>query len=270
MSMELLHHGALEYWVSDRLPIPHAFTTRFGGVSAGHLASLNLGVSRGDDPKNVRENYRILGQAVGFDPLAVAGTHQVHGKAIRVVTAEDRGALWVPELGWDCDGLITNEPGIPLAVFSADCGTVLLYDPIRQAIGAVHSGWRGTALGIAKEAVLAMEQSYGSKPEDLIAVLGPCISVCCFETGPEVPQAMRDALGQQAEPCIRQTGPEKYHVDLKAINRLWLESCGVNAIDVCPACTACEPDRYWSYRRVGDARGSLAAIVTLPDREASK
>ena len=269
MSVTLHSVDGLQYLSSSLLPIPHGFSTRLGGVSTGYLESLNLGLNRGDERENVIQNYRLLGQAIGFDPFAAVGASQVHGKTILPVTARHRGELLGQRLGIDCDGLITNEPGIPLVVFSADCETALLYDPICRAIGAVHSGWKGTALGIVKEAVEAMVSTYGCDSSNILAVLGPCIGQDCFETDANVPEAMRQALGELAEPAILQTG-DKYHVDLKALNRTWLLEAGLREdhIDVCPACTACNPELFWSYRRHQDNRGSLAAVIVLPEQEA--
>lgn len=141
-------------------------------------------------------------------------------------------------------------------VFSADCGTILLYDPSRQAIGAVHAGWRGCAAGIAAKTVQAMAEAYGSCPEDLLAALGPCIGQNCFETDGDVPEAMRAALGTDAEPYIQARGP-KYHVDLAGLNRQWLLRAGLlpERIEVSGICTACHPELFWSHRKMGDRRG---------------
>lgn len=269
MSVTLHTTDSLEYLSSSLLPVPHGFSTRKGGVSKGYLESLNLGLNRGDERENVVQNYRLLGKAIGFDPFAAVGANQVHGKTILPVTARHKGELLGERLGIECDGLITNEPGIPLVVFSADCETVLLYDPVCRAIGAVHSGWKGTALGIVKTAVEAMVSAYGCKSKNILAALGPCIGQGCFETDANVPEAMSQALGELAEPAIRQAGA-KYYVDLKALNRTWLLEAGLEEdhIDISQACTACQPDLFWSYRRHQDNRGSLAAVIVLPERRA--
>ena len=266
MSFTVHHDGALEYLCADALEgAVHCFTTRFGGVSGGYLSSLNLGIHRGDDPENVLKNYEILGRAVGFRPEDTVFTHQTHTAVVRRVGREERGeGLFRPVPG-DFDGLITDAPGVALAVFSADCTPVLLYDPA-GAVGAVHAGWRGTAAGIVKNAVEAMIREFGTDPAELRAAIGPCIGPCCFETGPEVPEAMRAALGEAAEASIRPAG-DKYYVNLKELNRLWLTRCGVERIDVSPDCTHCQPDRFWSHRHTGFDRGSLAAIIQLPVRK---
>lgn len=261
MGFHVCRADALEYLQADGLSgAIHCFTTRYGGVSQGVLESLNLGIHRGDTPENVLENYRILGNAVGFSPENLVFTHQTHTATVRLVGRDDRGqGLFSPVPG-DYDGLITNAPGVALAVFSADCTPVLLYDPVGQAIGAVHAGWRGTAAGIVAEAVAQMQAAFGTKPENLRAAIGPCIGMCCFETGAEVPEAMRTSLGAAAEAAIQPKG-DKYYVNLKELNRLWLQRCGVTQVEVSPDCTRCQPQRFWSHRVTGNARGSQAAII---------
>ena len=267
MSFTVHRDGALEYLRADALAgAIHCFSTRFGGVSTGYLKSLNLGVHRGDTPENVEKNYEILGAAVGFRPENLVFTHQIHSDIVRRVGAADRGEGLARPVPLDCDGLITDEPDVALAVFSADCTPILLHDPVRGAVGAVHAGWRGTAAGIAAKAVEAMTREFGSDPADLHAAIGPCIGQCCFETGPEVPEARRKALGEAAEEAIRPAG-EKYYVNLKELNRLWLRRCGVGRIDVSPDCTHCQPDRFWSHRHTGFERGAQAAIIQLSARK---
>ena len=253
----------LQYLVCPLLEaVPHCFSTRFGGVSEGYLSSLNLGTHRGDAPENVRENYRILGEAVGFAPENTVFTKQIHSDIVERVglTHRGRGLLWEATEG--CDGLVTNEPGVVLTVFSADCTPVLFYDPVARAVGACHAGWRGTAAGIASKTVEKMTAEFGSDPKNVRAAIGPCISQCCFETHEDVPNAMLRSLGEEARACILPRG-EKFMVDLKGLNALWLRRAGVEQISVAEECTACEPDRFWTHRRVGDRRGSLAAMITL-------
>jgi len=245
--------------------IPHAFTTRLGGVSTGIFASLNLGANRGDDPARVRENYGRVCGALGVDMGGLVFSSQVHGDVVRRVTAADRGKGLDRRVDYDADGLITDEPGVTLVVFGADCLTVLLCDPVRRVIAAVHAGWRGTALGIAARAVESMIRDYGCRPEDIMAALGPCISKCCFEVGEEVPQAMTAALGEEALPYITEQGGGKYRVDLKGLNALWLNRSGIltTKIDISPDCTMCRPDKYWSHRYTKGERGSQAALISL-------
>ncbi len=265
MSFHNIRLGALEYAAADTLEGSiHCFSTRFGGVSQGHLASLNLGVHRGDVFEYVEKNYEILGSAVGFAPSQTVFPMQRHTDVIRVVDETNCGEGLYRETPMVCDGQITDKPGVALVTFSADCTPILLFDPIRKAIGAVHAGWRGTALGIAAKAVEAMVQEFGCDRGNIQAAIGPCIGKCCFETDWDVPQAMLDALGPKALTAITQKG-EKYYVDNKFCNALWLQRAGVGGLDISPACTRCDTDRYWSHRAVGDQRGSLAGIIMLPE-----
>ena len=255
-------HYNPEYLTSDVFtgPVVHCFSTRRGGVSEGVLSSLNLGVHRGDDWDNVYENFRRLGAAVGFTPEQTVFTHQTHTDLVARVGAEDRGFGLFREVEPERDGLITDEPGVALVCFSADCTPILLHDPVHGAVGAVHAGWRGTALGIAARCVEQMTLAFGTDPADVQAAVGPCIGPCCFETDREVPDAILAGLGSEAERLIHRQG-EKYFPDLKRLNALWLRRAGVQKIDLSRDCTRCQPDRFWSHRVTGQARGSLAAVI---------
>ena len=260
MSITCVTVGKLSYLTADNIGVPHCFTTRLGGVSQGYLASMNIGTHRGDDPENVRKNYEILASALGFDTRSLVLTHQTHTDRVLQVGKPEHGAgLFAPELP-ECDALITNEPGTALVIFTADCTPVLLHDPVTGAVGAAHAGWRGTAAGIAAKTVQAMCDAYGCKAENIRAAIGPNIAQCCFETHADVPQKMIESLGMAAKSYIRKQG-EKYYVNLKAINALWLNRAGVQDVEISHVCTACNPELFWSYRRVGNARGSQGAII---------
>ena len=255
-----IHVGALEYYAAENIAVPHCFTTRLGGVSEGYLSSLNLGIHRGDKPENVMENYRILGNAIGFSPEQVVMTHQTHTDIVLPVDSAHAGAgLFAPVLP-ECDGLITATPGLALAAFTADCTPILLHDPVTGAVGAVHAGWRGTAAAIGAKAVAAMASHYGAKPENICAAIGPNIAQCCFETDGDVPRAMLTQYGDAAAPFIEKRG-EKYYLDLKGINALSLQQAGIKNIDISSLCTACRTDLFWSHRKVGSLRGSQAGII---------
>lgn len=260
MSIIAKSFESVEYLIAENISVPHGFTTRVGGVSKGHLSSLNLGMHRGDDPENVRENYRRLAQAVGFAPEKLVLANQTHSDIVRVVTDRDcLGSLSHRDYP-ECDGLVTNTPGVVLMVFSADCTPILLQDPVTGAVGAVHAGWRGTAAGIVKNAVEKMVSAFGCKAENIRAAIGPNIGPCCFETDADVPEAMVSALGEEAMPFIRPRG-EKFYLDLKQINALWLRRSGVTDISVSRHCTACSPDLFWSHRLTKGKRGSQGGII---------
>ena len=260
MSVITKKAGKLEYLVAEHIGVPHGFTTRFGGVSAGYLDSLNIGTRRGDDPQNVLKNYEILGRELGFAPENLVLTRQTHTDIVLAVGESHKGAgLFLPDLP-ECDGLVTNTPGVGLVVFTADCTPILLWDRVTGAVGAVHAGWRGTAAQIAAKAVKAMEKNYGSRPEDIRGAIGPNIGQCCFETDADVPNAMVATFGEEANEYIRQQG-EKYYVNLKGLNVLSLRKAGVASVEISDECTACRPDKFWSHRRVGSTRGSQGAII---------
>ena len=264
MSFERMTRSGVTFYRAEGLGTVHGFSTRHGGVSAPPFDTLNLGLSQGDDPACVRENFRRFCAAVGADVDRMVVTHQVHQDNVRIATSADAGKGLDRERDYDVDGLITNERGLPLVIHSADCIPVLLHDPVKQVIGACHAGWRGTALGIAAKTVREMQRIFGCDPADIRAAIGPAIGQCCFETDGDVPAALHAALGDEAEPYITWNG-RKYHIDLKAINALWLRKSGVTQIDVSGDCTACRTDLYWSHRKHGGERGSQIAMISLED-----
>lgn len=256
-------NGALEYSTAQGIPVPHCFTTRYGGVSTGTQASLNLAYGRGDTMEHVEENIHILAGAIGFDPNRLVLTHQTHANIVRGVTAQDHLGLChraYPE----CDGLVTNTPGVSLMIFTADCTPLLFYDPVTGAVGAAHAGWRGTALGIAAKTVEAMAAHYGCKPEHIHAAIGPNIGQCHFETGLDVPQALLDAFGPEVEQYIQKRG-EKYFPDLKAVNAMVLRRLGLTHIEISDECTYCQSQRFWSHRVTGGLRGSQGAVIVCKE-----
>ncbi len=243
----------------------HGFSTRAGGVSQGMWSSLNLGVNRGDNPEHVRENFRRFLTAIGAKGKTLAMTNQVHQGTVRTVTSADWKGDPYDKVSYEADGLITATPGVTLMIFSADCIPVLLYDPVRRVIAAAHAGWRGTAAGIVTTAVERMKTVYDCRPEDILAAIGPGIGPDCFETHEDVPNAMMAAVSSPALPFIRIKENGKYAVDLKGINARRLELAGVKPehIAVSGECTGCMPEKYWSHRRMGTNRGSMAAAIQL-------
>ena len=253
-------HGDLEYLTADGITAAHGFTTRFGGVSGGHLSSLNLGQGRGDARENVLENYRRLGEALGFDPHRAVLSRQIHSDIVLPVTMEHAGAgLYTPPLP-DCDGLVTNTAGLALIIFTADCTPILFHDPVTGAVGACHAGWKGTAKNIAARVVEAMVRHYGSRPEDIHAAIGPNLAQCCFETDWDVPQALIKTYGEEVKSCIVTRG-EKFHPDIKAVNELALRRAGVTHVEISEDCTYCQHDRFWSHRFTKGERGSQGAVI---------
>lgn len=255
--------GTLEYLTAEGIGVPHCFTTRLDGVSEGYLESLNIGANRGDSPENLEKNYRILGNAIEFDPACAVLTRQTHSDIVRVVTKKDHISLDHRDYP-ECDALITNDPGAALVVFTADCTPILLLDSVTGAVGAVHAGWRGTAADIAGKTAQKMAAEFGCEPKNIRAAIGPNIGACCFQTDAEVPEAMIAAFGAEAEQFIRKTG-EKYYLDLKQINALALRRAGVTQIEISGDCTMCQHHRFWSHRAHGALRGSQGAIIVCKE-----
>lgn len=266
MSVTTKRVGKLEYLVAEGITVPHCFTTRLGGVSKGIFDSLNIGYNRGDSPENVRANYQILGDALGFSLEDLVLTRQIHTDIVRIATREEAGKS-LDNRDWpECDALITNESGVALVIFTADCTPILLHDPVTGAVGAAHAGWRGTAMGIAGKTAEAMVREYGCDPKNIRAAIGPNIGYCCFETDADVPDAMIAALGEEAKQFIRPNG-SKYYVNLKEINALWLRKAGVEHIEISDVCTVCQSDRYWSHRVTRGERGSQGAIIVCKEAQ---
>ena len=260
MSVITKKQGQLEYLVAEGISVPHCFTTRLGGVSKDYLASLNLGIRRGDDPANVAENFRILGEAVGFSTEDLVGTRQVHSDIVWKVGRAQRGTALTLDASPESDALITNEPGTALVIYTADCTPLLLHDPVTGAVGAVHAGWKGTAAAIGEKTVRAMVDAYGCDPANIRAAIGPNIGFCHFETDRDVPDALLATYGQAAKEFIRPVG-EKYYVNLKEINALSLRRAGVRHIEISDCCTMCQPDRFWSHRVTRGHRGTQGAVI---------
>lgn len=249
----------LEYEASEGILVPHGFTTRLGGVSTGAQESLNLAFGRGDSMENVETNLRLLAGAIPFDPEKLVMTRQTHSDIVRVVTGADHRGLCHRDYP-ECDALVTADPGTALLVFTADCTPILLWDPETGAVGAAHAGWRGTAADIAGKTLQAMVRTFGTKPENVRAAIGPNIGICHFETDGDVPEALENTFGPVVSGYIRPQG-EKFYIDLKAVNALALRRRGVLHVEQSESCTACAPDRFWSHRATHGERGSQGAVI---------
>ena len=249
---------------AEGISVPHCFTTRLGGVSKGYLSSLNIGLHRGDNPENVRQNFQILADALDIVPEDFVLTKQIHSDIVRKVGRADRGQHMVEGASPECDALITNEPGVALVIFTADCTPILLCDPVTGAVGAAHAGWRGTAMGIAAKTVEAMVREFGCDPGNIRAAIGPNISFCCFETDRDVPDAMVEALGEKVKPFIRPNG-DIFYVYLNEINALWLRQAGEENIEISDAGSVCHSERFWSHRVTRGERGSQGAVIVCKE-----
>jgi hypothetical protein len=233
----------------------HGFPERTGGVSTGARASLNLGVRWGDDRENVEENRRLLAAHAGYTPEDLVVTRHVHGTRVWQVGEP------LPDPA-EFDGLVCERPGPVLGAFAADCIPILFADPDARVCGAAHAGWRGSVAGVAVQVVRRMEQ-VGARAGAVRVSLGPSIGPCCFEVGPEVVAAFRDALPGVAGLIL--DGRRKQHIDLRRATRALLERAGVapDHIDDQPPCTRHEPARFFSYRRDGQDGGVHMAFIGL-------
>ena len=252
--------GQLEYLVAEGIAAPHCFTTRLGGVSTGHLESLNLSISRGDDPANVVENFRRVGAVLGFLPEDVVKLYQTHSDMVLQVGRQHRGMGLLSPAPAEGDALITNEPGVALFVSTADCTPILFYDPVTGAVGAAHAGWRGTAAQIGAKTVIAMCDAFGCEPQNIRAAIGPNIGPCHFQTDADVPEAMEDSFGPEAQDYIARRG-DKFYLDLKGLNALALRRAGVEYIEISSECTVCQSHRFWSHRATRGKWGAQGGII---------
>ena len=161
--------------------VHHGFSTRLGGVSTGNCATMNISTTRGDDPEAIAENKRRIAGAIGVLPEDMTFTHQTHTTNVAVVRKENRGTRFS-----ETDGMVTNETGICLVTFYADCVPLYFVDPVKHAIGMCHSGWRGTVGKIGKVTVQKMAEEYGCNPDDMVAAIGPSICQDCYEVSEDV------------------------------------------------------------------------------------
>lgn len=245
----------------------HGFSTRMGGASQGKFSTLNFTFTRGDEPAHVMENYRRMAAALGVEAGRMVLAHQTHTTHVRVVKEEDAGKGILKERDYaDVDGLITNVPGITLVTFYADCVPLYLVDPVHKAIGLSHSGWRGTVDRMGKATVEAMACAYGSRPEDLIACIGPSICQDCYEVGEEVAGRFREAFRESDWPqLLLDKGNGSYQLNLWKANEIVFLEAGITSghLQTTDLCTRCNSDYLFSHRVCGNERGNLAAFLCL-------
>ncbi len=248
--------------------VQHLISTRIGGVSEGIFATMNVSFTRGDDPEHVMDNYRRIAICLNATPEDIVCTDQTHTTNIRIVTGEDRGkGVTRPRDYSDIDGLLTNERGIVLAGFFADCVPVLFYDQVHQVIGVAHSGWRGTVHRIGAKMVEEMCDHFGSDPEQIHAAIGPSICRKCYEVSEDVISEVRASFSDEV--CRQVYAPNgkpgKYQLDLWELNRQVLLGAGLlqEHIEVTDLCTACHPDYLFSHRASHGKRGNLGAFIKL-------
>ncbi|CRZ34343.1 hypothetical protein DFR55_101115 [Herbinix hemicellulosilytica] len=266
----------IEFPVFSEIPfITHGFSTRLGGVSTGMFSSMNLGsgpLPYQDDPENIRQNFLIITESIGVKPESLVLSDQVHKTNIRIVDENDRGKGFIrPRDYEEIDGLITNKPNITLVTKYADCVPLFFVDPIKKAIGLSHSGWKGTIGRIGYKTVEKMKDAFGSNPEDIIAVIGPSICADCYEVGEEVAEEFRKVFSLKNEntEILCKNKNNRYQLNLWEANRRVLLDAGLQQknIHVSEVCTACNSDLFFSHRKTGGKRGSLAAFLAITDKE---
>ncbi|MEE9240766.1 MAG: peptidoglycan editing factor PgeF [bacterium] len=260
--LEIREADGVEFLISPLLEecgfVRHAFSTRRGGVSEGSFRSLNLGPADGEDPDRIQENRKRFFKAAGFPPAKVAEVNQVHG--VEVVDAAD-----VPDEGRvSADGIMTNAPEVLLTIQTADCVPVLLADSSHRVVAAVHAGRAGTAAGVVDAAVERMTERYESDPRDLIAALGPGISITCYEVAEECVVPFRSRYPDWREFCSPLSRGQ-WLLDLPDAVRRQLLMAGIpeKQIGTASFCTFSESARFFSYRRDGSPTGRLLSAIGI-------
>lgn len=246
--------------------INHAFSTRLGGVSEGEFTSMNLAFNRGDNPECVTENYKRLCKSAGFDFESLTASAQDHHTFVRAVTKADRGVgIYKPRDMESVDAIITNETGVTLVTYYADCTPLYFVDTKNKAIGLAHGGWRGTVGRIAEKTIQKMTGLYGTNPADITAAVGPAILVCCYEVDKPCIDNFYALEDLDTDKFIFPKDGGKYMLDLLECNRQILVSAGVKPenITVSDVCTNCNSELLWSHRATKGHRGTMCAFMCL-------
>ena len=230
------------------------FTTRAGGASEGPFAGLNLGGKTADLPERVRANRRVVCEALGLEADRVTMGHQVHGAQVRAVAAPTRPGRFTGGLrGWpEGDGLVTEAPGLALVVLGADCLPVLLWRVDRPAVAAVHAGWRGLVGGVLEAAIARL-----GDPARTAAAIGPGVGPCCYPVDAALRRRFAAAFGDET---VRPPAVDLSRAARAALLGSGLRDGAVSAVD---ACTSCEPERFFSYRRDGPVTGRHGGIIWI-------
>lgn len=264
--------------------IEHAFSTRMGGVSVNEFSTLNFSYIRGDDPDSVTENYRRMAMVFGKECKDFVTTDQTHTTNIRVVTKEDAGkGITIARDYSDIDGLLTNEKGVILSCFFADCVPLYFVDRAKGVIGMAHSGWRGTVNQMGACMVRKMQEVYECNPADIIACIGPSICRDCYEISDEVAVQFQEGFWKQTnverfcseafaqkqyshkELLIPGKEAGKWQLDLWLANFAVLRSAGIpiDNIYITDICTCCNASYLFSHRASNGKRGNLGAFIML-------
>ncbi|GAW68929.1 laccase family multicopper oxidase [Geoanaerobacter pelophilus] len=242
------------------------FTTRHEGVSRPPYNSLNLGSNTLDSSHNVEGNRSLLARSLGSTLDRFLTVSQVHGTDLLVIDAPN------PELSHflklECDGIVTNQPGIMIAICVADCVPILLHDPVKRVVAALHAGWQGTVGNIVGKGVEAMTTLFGCECKDIRAAIGPHISGCCYEVDQPVRDAFKKA-GAAWDLAAKEQGDGKWLLDLGEANRLLLKDAGLRAdqIQSSDLCVSCNQELFFSYRRDGGDTGRQVGFIMLEEEQ---
>lgn len=240
--------------------IDHGVTTRKGGFSHDTYAGLNLSMQSGDSSRNVLLNREKLARSIGLKPEKLLFPEQCHTSIVKLA-----GSNTCPEELSNCDALITNEPGIALAVLAADCVPLILYDPVTRSAAAIHAGWKGTVGRIVARTVEQMVKQLGVHPSDLRAGIGPCISAAHYEIGEDVAVKLQFWFSDTEGIILPGNTPGKWHADLALANRQLLLRYGLQAdrIEMSNICTYENPELFYSARRDGFHSGRFGTFIML-------
>ncbi len=238
------------------------FTTRHEGVSRPPYNSLNLGVGTLDSPHKVEGNRNIFVREFGISLDRLVTVNQVHGDDLLVI--DEANPDYSHFLKVDCDGIVTNQPGVMLGICVADCIPVLLLDPVRRVTAVLHAGWKGTAAGITRKGVEALVKLFDTDPRDIIAAVGPGIGPCCYEVDEPVMDAFRKS-GQETALFTEEKGTGKFRLDLSEANYRQLLRAGIpeSGIEVAGMCVSCNRELFFSYRRDGGETGRQMGFIML-------
>lgn len=247
--------------------VRHGFSVRQGGVSGGIYDSMNLSFTMGDDRENVLQNYTRMAEALEVDLKRMTSVYQAHTGNVVVVGPDDEGkGIILPKDPDEVDGMVTDCRGITLVTLHADCLPLYFLDLVNLAIGLTHSGWRGTQKAIGIRTLEAMEQTFGTKRGDVMVGIGPGIGKTAFQVGPEVAEAFVDLLGQnKGKEVLTPQQLGTYLLDLTLANKMLFLDAGIrpDRLFTADLCTYSRPDLFFSHRRDGTARGSMAAFMSL-------
>lgn len=247
----------------------HGFSTRLGGVSKEHLGSMNLSFTRGDDVDTVMENHRRFAKALGYDESKLVFSNQVHLTNFYKATKDDcgKGITRKSDI-LEIDGLVTDEPGVPLITFYADCVPLFFYDPVKQVIAMAHSGWKGTVERIGEKMISYMGTEYDSKPEDIVCAIAPSICQACYEVSEDVALRFLEVFGDRyGDELLYKKENGKYQLNLHKSCEVTLLDAGIlpEHLDITDICTCCNPEFLFSHRASNGMRGNLAGVMMLKE-----